>query len=135
MNHSPQDHQRLSPADHEDMICDPFDRAWRAGEQPQLEEYLDRVDATQQASLLRDLLEVEIEYRGAKADLLSCSEYELRFPQHVSLVRDIFSHRVENVGTRAYESSQRTLVETDSTEPGGLPEISDYEILEVLGQG
>src|SRR4051794_16338168 len=50
------------PAD-VDAICDVFEAAWYAGEQPQVEDFLPRGDLTQQDVLLRELLLAEWDLR------------------------------------------------------------------------
>ena len=49
-----------------DVICDRFERAWKAGGRPSIEEFLAGVTEPSRAELGRQLLEVEIEQRLAE---------------------------------------------------------------------
>ena len=54
-----------------DVICDEFDRAWRAGMPMRLEELLNKVTSSQRARLFAELLKVELEYRHSGSHVLS----------------------------------------------------------------
>jgi hypothetical protein len=46
-----------------DEVCDRFETAWKAGQRPQIENYLDDVAEPDCSLLLRELLGVELTYR------------------------------------------------------------------------
>ena len=54
----------LSREERVDRICDAFERQWKAGEKPRIEEYLDRAAAGDREHLLRELLALEWEFRA-----------------------------------------------------------------------
>ena len=57
-----------------------FDRAWKAGEQPLIEDYLAGVVGPRRLKLLEELLRIERELRGADGTLTAPEEYRRRFP-------------------------------------------------------
>jgi hypothetical protein len=46
-----------------DGVCDRFEYAWKSGQRPQIEDFLDDVPEAERPLLLRELLEVELGYR------------------------------------------------------------------------
>src|SRR5262249_50035259 len=46
-----------------DEICDRFEAAWKAGQQPRVEDYLDAEIGPEREALLRELLRVDAHYR------------------------------------------------------------------------
>lgn len=63
-----------------DQLCDRYEEALQAGDRPPLETLLDAVDPRHRASLLKALLEVDLEYRRVWGDDPAPEEYLLRFP-------------------------------------------------------
>ena len=47
-----------------DRVCDRFEAAWQGGVRPLIEDFLDEVEDGLQAALLRELLAIELDYRG-----------------------------------------------------------------------
>jgi hypothetical protein len=58
-----------------DQICDDFEACWNANQTPLLSDFLTRVDGTEQASLLRELLALDIEYRIRRAISVNADDY------------------------------------------------------------
>jgi hypothetical protein len=56
---------RLSPAEARqiDQICDRFEAAWKAGQRPELQEYLGTAGDAVRPALLRQLLVLDWDYR------------------------------------------------------------------------
>ncbi len=59
-----------------------FERAWKQGTRPRIEDYLDEVDESRKPALLEELLRVEIELRRRAGEEPGTEEYARRFPQH-----------------------------------------------------
>jgi serine/threonine-protein kinase len=74
-----------------DAIATPFDRAWRAGQRPQIDEYLVGVAEPRRSHLLAELLRVEVEYRRETGEEPTAGEYQQRFPEYVALIRGLFT--------------------------------------------
>jgi serine/threonine-protein kinase len=148
----------LSEAERIDRVCDRFEAAWRAGEWPCIEAYLDAVAATNQGVLLRELLELEIELRLEAGEHPTASEYKVRFAEQAKVVDECFARdRVSGevrptLVLRAVEPNVSTAdqatahVSTRDIDPGRADElremdgalgriVGDYHILERIGRG
>src|SRR5712692_10110628 len=47
-----------------DAVCDRFEAAWKAGQQPRIEDFLDAAPAADRPRLLRELLALELGHRS-----------------------------------------------------------------------
>ena len=65
-----------------DQACDRLEAAWKAGVRPRIEEYLAEASPLERATLLRDLLVVELHMRRRAGELPNPPEYLQRFPDH-----------------------------------------------------
>src|SRR5262249_29597497 len=63
-----------------DSACDSFEQAWRAGQQPRIDEYLAEVPEPNRSSLLRELVTLEIAYRRRTGEGVTLDEDRRRFP-------------------------------------------------------
>jgi serine/threonine protein kinase/formylglycine-generating enzyme required for sulfatase activity/tetratricopeptide (TPR) repeat protein len=130
-----------SAAERVDEVCDRFERAWLAGQQPRIEAHLINTPAAEYAALLRELLAVELAYRRSEGASPSLEEYRQRFPGHAELVAQAFGEEAESVGLDAGEvdsscSSGSTGHEPASTpEPGQPARLGRYRITGTLGKG
>ena len=75
-----------------DRLCDEFERAWKSGEQPRIEDYLSRIAEAGLESLLRELILAELELHRANGVPANLEKYRQRFPDHVQIVEDAFDH-------------------------------------------
>jgi tetratricopeptide (TPR) repeat protein/tRNA A-37 threonylcarbamoyl transferase component Bud32 len=147
-----------------DEVCRRFEDACKQGRRPRLEEFVADVVGPERAELLRELLQLEIHYRGTAAIV---AEYEARFPDDVSLIRAVFAEgmtvdparsaaesdhstpRAESssviqplaVGTRTHpsaagrvEAPPRADAVAEAEQPR-FPSVPGYEILAELGRG
>ncbi len=73
-----------------DQACDRFERAWRSGEWPCIEAYLDSVQEPSRAILLVELVKLELELRRGLGERPSAAEYAIRFPDQRSAIDLIF---------------------------------------------
>src|SRR5262249_50809297 len=108
-----------------DPVCDRFERAWKEGERPHLEDFLPEVDAADRSALLGELLALELEYRALRGEQPAAEEYHRRFPERSDLVAAAFR---ELSPTLDEPAQGRAAVE-------GVPQIPGYEILGELGRG
>jgi serine/threonine protein kinase len=69
-----------------EALCGRFEHAWRDGLNPRLEDYLDGSQDPEQASLLRELLRVEVKCRVEAGEQLHSDEFRQRFPLHLDVV-------------------------------------------------
>jgi serine/threonine protein kinase/WD40 repeat protein/Leucine-rich repeat (LRR) protein len=127
-----------------DSICDTFEKMYFAGEHPQIEAFLDRVDGSAKTLLLIELIELEISIRSIRGETIAIAEYQSRFP-------GLSTDRLEaTIRTSTKPQRNGDLAETpdgdlqtlDSESPPnqtGNREIvkyfGDYELLNIIAQG
>ena len=109
-----------------DLVCRDFELAWREGGRPQIEDYLERIEARDRGELFLELLLLEIDYRRKAAENPSANEYAVRFPQERSAIEQALSLNGHVL--------PRNLRETPVDPEAPLP-FSDFELVESLGEG
>ncbi len=100
----------LSDAEHAELACAEFERGWRAGSGPRIEDWLDRVSPEERSLLFSELLEIELHARQQRGDLPEEEDYVKRFPEHQEVVAALFTKWVRK-------------------------RLGDYEILREIGHG
>jgi WD40 repeat protein len=106
-----------------DRACDRFEAAWKAGERPRLEPYLDGWDGPARALLLRELLALEVAYRRRRGEAPARGEYEARFPADAALVAE------------ALGPEDATIPVAPPSAGSAWPHVPGYEVLGELGRG
>jgi serine/threonine protein kinase len=78
----PPDNADLSPSaiQRQDQVCTCFEAAWKAGQRPRIEEYLEQVPVEERPHLLRELVGLEMDYRGRAGEPITLEDYRARFP-------------------------------------------------------
>jgi WD40 repeat protein/tRNA A-37 threonylcarbamoyl transferase component Bud32 len=121
--------------------ADRFERAWKQGPKPRIEEFLAGIDESRWPRQLKELLRVESELRRLDGEEPSLEEYSLRFPEHAALIAAFFTR----------ESAFSAGRDTTTTAPGmtgsqsdlnGEPApgtrlryFGDYELIHEIGRG
>ena len=77
-----------------DASCDAFEKEWRDGLRPRIEDYLADTPERLRPRLFKGLVQLDIEYRLKNGDRPTREEYEQRFPACVDLIRVIFAQVV-----------------------------------------
>ena len=67
----------LSVDDRIDAICDHFEREWRAGRQPRIQDYLGDTAGPERSTLFVELVKVDVEYRSRTGDGQPAGEGQL----------------------------------------------------------
>jgi hypothetical protein len=70
----------LSLALRVDAVCYRFERAWREGRRPRVEDFLDELSGADLGPLLRELVLLEADYRRGAQETPEPNEYLTRFP-------------------------------------------------------
>ena len=133
----------LSPEELErvDRVCDRFEEAWRSGHRPELKAFVEELDTPVGKVLLRELLKVELDYRGQRGEQPTVEEYQALFPDHASLVAAVFAEAMESLGrsqgTTTPPNSAAAVAEPPppSESPRAPESIGRYEVVRRLGEG
>ncbi len=145
----------LSEAELVDAACDRFESAWRAGDWPCIEGYLNAVADPCRQILLVELMKLELELRMNVGEIPNAREYRRRFPDQVEAIDEIFRAVRDPNQPHSTEPEEELLVEGDSPDagastlslrPGALEDpvvldaalgrqLGDYLIVERIGSG
>jgi formylglycine-generating enzyme required for sulfatase activity/WD40 repeat protein len=119
-----------------DQVCVRFEAAWQAGQRPRIEEYLAGVEASERPVFLRELLLLDLDYRGKAGARPSAAEYHALFPEDAAVIDAVFRRRDGSAlppptlpGTPSGSGPERTGSAAD------WPCIPGYEVLGELGRG
>jgi WD40 repeat protein len=126
-----------------DRMCDLFERRWRAGQRPRIEEFLSDATEPMRSQLLGELLALEVTYRQRQGEAVSLDEYRSRFPRDAAVIEaalggDTPATDVDGLPTRARPDSSPTLTPAQlggSALTGDGTRFGDYELCDVLGVG
>jgi serine/threonine protein kinase len=138
---------------HIDEACDRFEKAWRAGDAPRIEEYLESFAAPERPEALRDLVTLEWALRHWRGERPDPQEYHRRFPEYrdqldltqfQSDIKAVDSPAPANPpspGPATREASQVTLTTPGPVQGGndGMlasgARVANYEVVAKLGHG
>jgi serine/threonine protein kinase len=125
-----------------DAAAGRFERAWKKGPRPRIEDFLAGVPEPQRPPLLAELLRVERELRQGMGDEPTAEEYHRRFPEHEVVVTSVFNPCPESpiaAGRASLLTSTRARSSSASWQgsplPAALANHPDYEIIRQLGHG
>src|SRR5262245_13449314 len=117
-----------------DQTCDRFEAAWKAGQRPDPEDYLDTAEGPLRPALLHQLLLLDWEYRLQAGDPPQTADYQARFPGAAAVI--------EAVGREVAAPADRTLPKLPSSSAATVagdgpvpPRLGDYRILRRVGRG
>ena len=112
-----------------DRKADEFEEAWRLGERPNIDDYLGEASGPFRTVLLEELLMIEWQRRLQRQEQPVPEEYAGRFPGHAVWIWEAVRERHPGPGTTGdFDPSVRPT-------SGQFPHLSDYELLERLGEG
>ncbi len=100
------------------QLCNEFEAAWKAGQQPRVEPWLQDLAPDLRGAAISELLTLELEYRRRAGHAVSLEELTTRFPD----ARRAWLQELSEPADRAI--------------PSDIPEtLGDYRILERIGSG
>lgn len=125
-----------------DRISSQFEQAWRAGQQPQIEDFVGEATEEQRSQLLRELLLVECELRRDAGETPRVEEYLRRLPADRDLVVLVLGETTDRAQVASDSARLADTVNTGSPPAAqaraglDVPEqIDRFIILNVLGEG
>ncbi len=132
-------------------LCDAFEQAWRDGQQPMIETWLERILKQEQSLLLRELIQIDLWWRRNDTPRPSSRSYQDRFPQHTNIVVEafqLFEDRGPNETMLEQTHISHTDAQTSIAETKGYSQAStrhftppttqvfgEYELLEEIARG
>ena len=125
-----------------DAACEEFEQLWQDGEPKRIEFFLARAeDDSERASLLAELLSLEIDYLRRNGEQPDVAAYVNRFSDNEESVRRVFSELADRPGDGGKPSSKRSSGSRSSFF-GTADPLSDFQfsegryvVLEKLGVG
>lgn len=128
--------RRQRTADRVDLLCDEFERRFRAGDMPRIEEYVAAAGEHDGTPLLRELIVVECALRIERGERPLRDEYRSRFSGQTTVVDAAFVETEKTLTAVQAQSGAGGGSEQDAWVARGLPcEVGDFELLGVLGTG
>ena len=113
-------------------VADRFESAWRKGQRPWIEEFLDADPEPHRPELLCTLLGIELEIRRRQGELPRREEYMDRFPNDREVLDLAFPATVPNgPGSPEAEKMEEPPCASSQT----MPMVEGYNILGFLGSG
>jgi formylglycine-generating enzyme required for sulfatase activity/tRNA A-37 threonylcarbamoyl transferase component Bud32 len=96
-----------------DRAADRFERAWKSGHVPRIEEYLLGTSGDERCRLFEELLIVERELLSRLGELPDVDGYRHRFPDLVEIIDRNFAQRDGTCATELYTEEESTTVGED----------------------
>jgi superkiller protein 3 len=116
-----------------------FERAWKKGPRPRIEDYLMEVPESQWPPLLQELMRVEGELRAQAGEEPNAEEYRRRFPEYDDVIASVFASALARSVRNTLPSTEGAATIAARDQSGKLPpELAnhpDYEIIRELGHG
>lgn len=128
-----------------DQAASDFERAWRAGPRPRIEDSLEGIAEPRRSRLLKELVQVELELRLEAGEAPRYDEYLRRFPWDAALLLAVLEPALS--GSRpadgplgldrgsALGALARPPASPPVPRPAGGGNFGDYQLLEKIDQG
>ena len=158
MNAAPMDDNLPVPLQLQvDELCLRFEAELQAEQRPQIEQFIDGIDASLRSKLLKELLLIEFEFQDQSGEHIELVGFLKRLPADDALVQSAYAEHVKRSASRVQETEARAgnsdlppqAAKTDSAGSGsGLSDSSHhgrflpgtkvadrYRIVSLLGKG
>jgi tRNA A-37 threonylcarbamoyl transferase component Bud32 len=124
-----------------DRLCERFEAAWRAGQRPAIETFLEEAPPSARVPALHELILLEVEYRLLLGETPRPDEYARRFAASSDVVESVFRRVSSRNGvnpslTASYNTPDaETKIKHEGKGAWPTPIIPGFEILCRLGTG
>jgi serine/threonine-protein kinase len=123
----------LSLAQRIDEVCNRFDAAWRGGQRPHIEDFLQGVPDPERPPLLQELIALEVEHRRRAGEAPWPQEYQARFPSLDLAGLTVLQEPGPGGDPLATVVGEEKSPPDDTLPP--LRVVGDYELLEEIARG
>jgi hypothetical protein len=128
-----------------ESVCDAFERAWRQGERPAVEDHLGPVTEGLRPALRSELIRIDLEWRYLCGEEPTAEEYRMRFPECADSIEEWLAEARSSVAqmpalpvpdTTDFLPTPTLPIGRAGPSASGSPRgLGEYEILERLGSG
>ena len=119
---SPDREQQFAADLKREALFDEFEAAWRSGDRPDLQTFLDRVPELDRNELLRELLGIELDERVRRGEVPQFADYGNRFPQQRVMVEDVYREAMRR-GNASRPPTVARFIPIDRLGAGGQGEV------------
>ncbi|HMP70016.1 MAG TPA: WD40 repeat domain-containing serine/threonine-protein kinase [Pirellulaceae bacterium] len=121
-----------------DVVADQFEAAWRLGQRPKIDVYLDQIASHERHALLVELIRIEISWRLRQGETPTLEEY---LTSHADLascnegVREVEQFFLSISSPTVATHSDRSTNDSKSSSASTLGQIAHFRLLGILGRG
>lgn len=127
-----------SQANRVDLICDAFEQAWLAGNEPSINDFLSDVAGPERSRLFRELLAMDVEYRKKRGEQVGPQELVERFPEFETVARQLFEEPTLAAPAADPFATHHSTSDTSEVArefEAAKKQLGDYELVDELGVG
>ncbi len=126
-----------------DQVCNRFEAGCKAGPPPPIEPLLTGWPSAERPALLRELIQLDVYYRGKQGQTSLAADYQTRFPEFdpswLQETEDLDepspAHSPELAPTRSYIRAGDISFAEEGSDPSRPPSLGDYQLLAEIGRG
>ncbi|TWU33851.1 Serine/threonine-protein kinase StkP [Novipirellula artificiosorum] len=127
---------RSYPFNSVQAVCQTFTMDWQSDSHQSLSGYLEKVNEATRSTLLRNLLQIDIERRRGEGHQPQAADYIATLPSQEALIRQEFAESTLWLGSsRSHPNDDTEAFAASVYEPPSARRLGDYHLVRELGQG